>query len=253
MPSFSQIIDQNINQYYYYLAKKNCLNLYKGSELSWISNSSLNFLNTIFALPSKASTQIIENIFINILEKKYPAYLLFNDKEVSEDFEKALLLHNFEIASKWSGMTLEIKQLYAATPLPDFEIRLAHSYKELKDWLSIIETGLFRNMEKLEFSFFKNLLNDPKINFYLAYYQKQPATAIMSFNSDDVCGLYLLATLPQYRRMGMADTLMKEAINHGYRQGMKYSTLQATEAGYKIYERMGFKECCEIKFFRFKK
>lgn len=49
-------------------------------------------------------------------------------------------------------------------------------------------------------------------------------------------------TLPEYRRKGLCTTLMQQLIEYGKKRGLGCIDLSATENGYPIYTKLGFKE-----------
>jgi ribosomal protein S18 acetylase RimI-like enzyme len=59
----------------------------------------------------------------------------------------------------------------------------------------------------------------------------------------DAIGVYSLATMPEYRRMGYGEALLRCAIAEVRgRTGLTRLVLQSTDAGYRLYRRMGFHE-----------
>jgi len=54
-------------------------------------------------------------------------------------------------------------------------------------------------------------------------------------------GVYSLATLPEFRRKGYGEALLRDAVAEVRgRTGLTRLALQSTDAGYKLYKRMGF-------------
>ena len=49
-------------------------------------------------------------------------------------------------------------------------------------------------------------------------------------------------TLPEYRGKGLCTTLMQQLIEYGKKRGLGCIDLSATENGYPIYTKLGFKE-----------
>jgi len=47
-------------------------------------------------------------------------------------------------------------------------------------------------------------------------------------------------TLPQYRRRGIAENLLKMAIQDAKNMNLSYIDLNATQAGYSLYRKLGF-------------
>ena len=56
-------------------------------------------------------------------------------------------------------------------------------------------------------------------------------------------GIYSLATLPQYRRKGYGEALLRYAVaRERERTGLERLVLQSTEAGHSLYKRLGFRD-----------
>ena len=53
---------------------------------------------------------------------------------------------------------------------------------------------------------------------------------------------------PVYRRKGLARDLVKEALAESRRRGIRVTALHASDAGRKVYEKMGFKTTNEMYF-----
>ncbi len=68
----------------------------------------------------------------------------------------------------------------------------------------------------------------------------------MPANSTLLNGLYAdvlsVYTEPEYRGKGLCTTLMKNLVEYGREIGLGRIDLKATEDGYPIYEKVGFKE-----------
>jgi ribosomal protein S18 acetylase RimI-like enzyme len=60
-------------------------------------------------------------------------------------------------------------------------------------------------------------------------------------------GVYSLATLPDYRRQGYGEALLRSAMAAVQkRTGLARTVLQSTEAGYRLYKRMGFRDATKF-------
>ena len=67
-------------------------------------------------------------------------------------------------------------------------------------------------------------------------------TTSMAFMTGDVVGVYNVATLPEWRRNRFGEAMTAAAVAWGRERGAEVAVLQASEMGYPIYERMGFRE-----------
>jgi GNAT superfamily N-acetyltransferase len=62
-----------------------------------------------------------------------------------------------------------------------------------------------------------------------------------SFLHRDDCGIYAVETLPAYRRRGVARALVEHVLHSASRRGARTTSLQSTEMGRPLYERIGFR------------
>lgn len=59
--------------------------------------------------------------------------------------------------------------------------------------------------------------------------------------TDDIAGIYAVGTLPKARSRGIGTAMTLHAMREGVRRGATVATLQATEMGEPVYERIGFR------------
>ncbi len=73
------------------------------------------------------------------------------------------------------------------------------------------------------------------------------SSCLMAFDHGDDCSVWLVATLPQARGQGLAGALMGHALADARERGRTTSTLQATDLGRPVYERLGYRSLGEIQ------
>jgi len=87
------------------------------------------------------------------------------------------------------------------------------------------------------------------VHFYLSRLNSQPVATSLLFLGGGVAGIYNVATLPEARKQGIGTALtlfpLLQAREHGYRIG----TLQSTEMGLHVYQRLGFREYCAFSVY----
>ena len=71
-------------------------------------------------------------------------------------------------------------------------------------------------------------------------FDDRPAACVAALNAADDCGIYLVATAPWARRRGLALGLMRQALRDARERGASTSSLQATQMGAPVYERLGY-------------
>lgn len=77
---------------------------------------------------------------------------------------------------------------------------------------------------------------------YVGYVKGKPVTSAASVTAGGVVGLYSVATVPQHRRRGYAEAIMREVVRDiSQRTGIHSTVLQATTSGLGLYEAMGYR------------
>jgi ribosomal protein S18 acetylase RimI-like enzyme len=77
---------------------------------------------------------------------------------------------------------------------------------------------------------------------YVGYVKGKPVTTAAAVTTGGVIGLYSVATLPQHRRRGFAEAIMRQVIRDvSQRTGIDRTVLQATSSGLALYEAMGYR------------
>jgi ribosomal protein S18 acetylase RimI-like enzyme len=82
---------------------------------------------------------------------------------------------------------------------------------------------------------------------YVGYVDGEPASTTALVIGGGVVGVYNVATLPQHQRKGYGETVMRHALADARRDhGIERTILQSTTAGYRLYERMGFRPVTRV-------
>jgi len=77
---------------------------------------------------------------------------------------------------------------------------------------------------------------------YVGYVKEKPVTSAAVVTAGGVIGLYSVATLPQHRRRGFAEAIMRQVLQEtSQRTGIVRTVLQATSSGLALYEAMGYR------------
>ena len=77
---------------------------------------------------------------------------------------------------------------------------------------------------------------------YVGYSNGRAVTTAAAVITGDVIGLYSVATLPQHRRLGFAEAIMRRVIEEAQEtRGVSRTVLQATSSGLALYEAMGYR------------
>ncbi len=88
---------------------------------------------------------------------------------------------------------------------------------------------------------------NPCFRIYLAELNDQPAAAMALLQDGEVAGLYHVATLPAYRRQGIAARMIVQGLQEAQAQGARLAVLTATPEGEHLYKMLGYEACGAIE------
>jgi len=78
---------------------------------------------------------------------------------------------------------------------------------------------------------------------YVGYVGEVAVTTTAAVVTKDVAGIYSVGTLPQCRRHGYAEAIMREVLRQvKERTGIEATVLQSTVSGFSLYEQMGYRK-----------
>ncbi len=85
---------------------------------------------------------------------------------------------------------------------------------------------------------------------YVAYVNQEPVSTAAIVLGGSAMGVYNVATVPGHRRRGYGEAVMRYALEDtASRHGIARSVLQSTPAGYKLYQRMGYRTVTQVGVF----
>lgn len=84
------------------------------------------------------------------------------------------------------------------------------------------------------------LLDQPEIGLYLGWVGDEPVCTSALFTSGPIAGIYWVGTVPSHRGRGLGEAITWAAVDAGRRRGCRLASLQASQVGRSVYERMGF-------------
>lgn len=138
----------------------------------------------------------------------------------------------------------------AAPPLPrGLEIRPVTSERELAAFRTVVARGFELDLEQVTRFVRMELIRDDEVECYLGLVDGEPVATSTLAHGGRVAGVYNVATLPEARRRGFGEALTWHAMSRGAAYGCDMATLQASEMGRPVYERMGFRLVSPYKTF----
>ncbi|KAF2511455.1 GNAT family N-acetyltransferase [Flavobacterium zhairuonense] len=82
--------------------------------------------------------------------------------------------------------------------------------------------------------------------FYLVYFDDKPIGTLNLFQTGNTMGIHGVGVIPEMRKRGFAEEIMKFTINEAIEADCEYAQLQASALGKGIYTRLGFEDLFTI-------
>ncbi|MGH7860182.1 MAG: GNAT family N-acetyltransferase [Candidatus Binatia bacterium] len=161
---------------------------------------------------------------------------------VDEAAEQQALAHGLPLQMTQSGMCLApIPD--APAPPADLRIEVVSDPESFGAYVETMAAGFGLPLDIARQVFPSGRWADVAgATWYLGYVDGEPATtSALVLGPQGVAGVYNVATLDRFRRRGLGEAMTWRAIQDGKRAGARIATLQASDMGLPIYERMGFR------------
>jgi N-acetylglutamate synthase len=106
---------------------------------------------------------------------------------------------------------------------------------------SILASGFEAPVELFEQLITPAVLTLPGAQCYVGAVDRQPVTTALGFTDRDHVGIYNVATVPTQRGHGYGAAITARAVRDGFAAGASVAYLQSSDAGYRVYEHLGFR------------
>ncbi|MBZ5634753.1 MAG: GNAT family N-acetyltransferase [Acidobacteriia bacterium] len=85
---------------------------------------------------------------------------------------------------------------------------------------------------------------------FVGFAAGKPVAIVAIVATPQALGVYSLSTLPECRRLGYGEALLRAAVaSEQQRTGTQRVVLQSTDAGYSLYRRLGFNEVAKFSVY----
>lgn len=120
---------------------------------------------------------------------------------------------------------------------------------------SLIRRQAFRFPPGAADRYFENMADDwlrgDPARLYLAHLDDgRPASIVALIMGDDLPGVYVMATLPEYRRQGLGRAVLARLMNDAAAEGHTMAVLTASRFGYPLYRQFGFEHLFDYLIYR---
>jgi GNAT superfamily N-acetyltransferase len=172
------------------------------------------------------------------------------------DLGERLTHHGFNQFETWKGMARHLSDPLGPAPsLPENSKAVdVTSFEQRRDWMDVIAQSYGLPQGARE-QLYESVVSAERANpaswfHFLVYSDDQPVAASTLFVSENVAGIYLVATVPQARGNGLGSMATWYALDEAKRRGCYLAVLQSTSIAVNMYKKLGFKDYCDINVYR---
>lgn len=191
----------------------------------------------------------IENTLAYFSILPHPMIWWITSSALPYDLDIHLKAHGLNFIGQDVGMAIDLLNIQEIpTASVDLAIEVVHEEQDLKDWLYVYRKGFELSREVTD-DYGRHLAlilssQHPIGPYYLARFNGRAVGTASLCITEDVAGIYEVATLPSMCRQGIGTATVLAALREARSQGYKIGVLQAAKMGVSLYRRLGFRDYC---------
>jgi GNAT superfamily N-acetyltransferase len=188
-------------------------------------------------------TNDVDGISRRMKNEEIPKNLTFLTNDLTTDPSAPFIATGlFEQGSGTTGMAHKLGE--NRLPQPDTRLNLfkVREISQIKAAGAIFNASF--DYRLFSFTHYIEMMENEGQFFYLAEYDGLPVGAVMSQHGDSYINISWVATLPGYRRLGIAAYLIQMAERDGVSRGKTTGVLHGRPDAVGAYRRIGYKDYC---------
>lgn len=144
--------------------------------------------------------------------------------------------NGFEVRFEQVGMSLKLTQSYDGPQ--KLRLKKVSTEEDARLWETLFQ-------QAFGYIISHKLLLQPfeSTDFMIVIRDEMPVgSVVLHHTSGNVMGIHAMGIIPEMRKQGLAEQLMKIILNNSLEQGFRFATLQASAMGKGLYAKLGFEE-----------
>lgn len=169
------------------------------------------------------------------LGKVPPFWIIGPTTAYPNELRDHLELAGFRKQTELVAMVADLSHMNRVPVPSGLDIHRVRNRVELEWWIRMTTPAPIDLLELLV----KEYLIKP----YLGWMDGMPVASSLSIASSGVVGLFMVGTLPKFRKRGIGSSMTIVPALEARSQDLTVACLQATEMGEGVYRKLGFKPC----------
>jgi ribosomal protein S18 acetylase RimI-like enzyme len=224
-----------------------------------LGGSPIAYQNAVYStqLTEDEADRVIDQVVARLDDTGLPASWHVGPRDHPADLVERLRVHGFENGGEDIGMALDLALLGSPAPLPSgVVIDEVEDEAGLVAWQSVLSDGFGEGPTEARWaaSVYQRIGIGPSSahRLVVAELDGRPAAAgAMLLDGGDV-GLYFISTRPDARRRGLGAAVTRHLALMGAASGARRAVLGASEAGRRVYRRLGFLEVSRVSILEYR-
>jgi len=173
------------------------------------------------------------------------------------DLGARLVAHGFTYAGDDIGMAAELSALPTeVNSPPTFVVERVRNQADLTVWTHTLALGFGEGQREAAWvgEMYRRigLGDDVPWRHYLGRLAGVAVATASLFLGAGVAGIYFVFTVEEARRQGIGGAITCAALRDAHALGYRTGVLGASELGYSVYQRLGFREYCRIGIYEWR-
>jgi ribosomal protein S18 acetylase RimI-like enzyme len=181
----------------------------------------------------------LETALKSIPDRPNKLHLPYWDLYNSKSYE-LIEAKGYPLRSEQAGMSLQLQEPFALKN--NLQFSAVTTEADAITWVTLFQQAF---NYKINHRILMSTWN--KVQYFLAHYENQPAGTAVLYITGNIAGIHAVGVIPDMRRKGFADEIMKFILNRSIELKAAYATLQASKMGKDLYLKLGFKDEFLIK------
>lgn len=252
-------IEENMIEYYFHYRYSSICEIHEEPHLIKFSTGvDFPLFNGIFK--TNVSTNNVNDVIMKtvnyIRSKKLPFFWWTSPLTNPKDLGKYLEVHGFMFVGKIPVMAIDLSNLQNVFGIPNFTIKEVKNKTALTDWIRIVTRGselperMSNQITELELN--PKVIQNNSIRRYIGFFNGIPVASSAMLLHSGIAGIYVVATLPEFRNRGIGSTMVLSSLYDAKKRGYQVGALQSSPKGYVVYHRLGFRTVCEFGLYLWK-
>jgi len=246
------LIEYNTANYFLTLGLLNKDEICDKPEIKYIFTK--NWQSRVFManFDEECASKDIEQIISRIKELNIPVLWFVTPMSRPKNMESILKDYGFKYQKDWIAMAVDLKTVPENFGIPEgMEIKEVLNLEGLKTWTDVLVKSF--EFPEIAVSYKKYFINsgiqNPSFHYYLGIFNGDPVASAVLFEGEEAAGLFYIGTISEVRRKGIAKAMVYHILNEAKNKGYTISVLQASEMGYPLYKKIGFKKYYATKIY----